>query len=106
MARVNLAVTIYVRSKSFVWSRKNTDAVMSAPKARPRPAGIGPFPLRISPAATPVEDCTSALDTASPTFKPKASKYDLSWMRVVLACVVSFGTGAGEAFLNVLRESL
>ena len=84
----------------------NTHEAIRAPRARPRPAGSGLRPCRLSFGAPGPLGCARALDTASLSLRLKTSIYEPSCVTVAEVTRADGGTGDGDGFLKVESESL
>lgn len=85
--------------------QRGTHEAINAPNACPRPAGIGRLPATWSIAVAGPEGWVKTLDTASLSLRLSVSRYDPSCTSVTGAAVAA-ATGAGDARLNVLRDSI
>ena len=86
--------------------RDLTHEAIRAPSARPRPAGSGLRPCRVSFGTPGPLGCAKALDTASLNLRLKTSIYDPSCVTVADVTRAEGGAGEGDGFLKVERESL
>ena len=83
-----------------------TYEAIRAPSTRPRPAGSGLRPCRVSFGAPGPLGCARALETASLSLRLKTSIYEPSCVTVAEVTRAEGGAGEGDGFLKVERESL